>query len=104
MEDLIAELKEQAKKKRLEGNRKGAKITNSRLWYDSYQERYDDNSVVTDDTTEETEEEDTKPIHTWDKLSEIAGVSKQTLLRVKKIQEKAPEEIKKIMIIFNTNV
>lgn len=102
--DLINDIQERAKEKKkkvMENARKKNPLVKQKSYYGSAEPQQDHEINIKKETSENKKEntnsQDNTPVHENDEIAKLAGVSKSTVVRAKKVKREDPETYEKVI-------
>lgn len=102
--DLINDIQERAKEKKkkvMENARKKNPLVKQKSYYGSAEPQQDHETNVKKETLENKKEntnsQDNTPVHENNEIAKLAGVSKSTVVRAKKVKREDPETYEKVI-------
>lgn len=102
--DLISDIQERAKEKKkkvMENARKKNPLVKQKSYYGSAEPQQDHEINIKKETLENKKEntnsQDNTPVHENDEIAKLAGVSKSTVVRAKKVKREDPETYEKVI-------
>ncbi|WP_059767434.1 ParB N-terminal domain-containing protein [Staphylococcus haemolyticus] len=102
--DLINDIQERAKEKKkkvMENARKKNPLVKQKSYYGSAEPQQDHETNIKKETLENKKEntnsQDNTPVHENNEIAKLAGVSKSTVVRAKKVKREDPETYEKVI-------
>ena len=102
--DLINDIQERAKEKKkkvMENARKKNPLVKQKSYYGSAESQQDHETNIKKETLENKKEntnsQDNTPVHENNEIAKLAGVSKSTVVRAKKVKREDPETYEKVI-------